>query len=54
MIWFSVRQETANVFGPQQVNRDPGLNIPEMHPWPWDGHYKSILLPTDEEIIGSS
>jgi hypothetical protein len=22
--------------------------------WPWDGHYKSILLPADEEIIGSS
>jgi hypothetical protein len=21
--------------------------------WPWDGHYKSILLPADEEIIGS-
>jgi hypothetical protein len=24
-----------------------------MHPWSWDGHYKSILLPADEEIIGS-
>jgi hypothetical protein len=24
-----------------------------MHPWPWDGHYKSILLPADEEIMGS-
>jgi hypothetical protein len=22
-----------------------------MQPWPWDGHYKSILLPADEEII---
>jgi hypothetical protein len=22
--------------------------------WPWDGHYKSILLPADEEIMGSS
>ena len=22
--------------------------------WPWDGHYKSILLLADEEIIGSS
>jgi hypothetical protein len=21
--------------------------------WPWDGHYKSILLPADEEIMGS-
>jgi hypothetical protein len=21
--------------------------------WPWDGHYKSILRPADEEIIGS-
>jgi hypothetical protein len=20
---------------------------------PWDGHYKSILLPADEEIMGS-
>jgi hypothetical protein len=19
--------------------------------WPWDGHYKSILLPADKEII---
>jgi hypothetical protein len=22
--------------------------------WPWDGHYKSIFLPADEEIMGSS
>jgi hypothetical protein len=22
--------------------------------WPWDGHHKSILLPADEEIMGSS
>jgi hypothetical protein len=21
--------------------------------WPWDSHYKSILLPADEEIMGS-
>jgi hypothetical protein len=21
--------------------------------WPWDGHYKSILFPADEEIMGS-
>jgi hypothetical protein len=28
MIWFSVRQETAYVFGSRQVNRDPELNIP--------------------------
>jgi hypothetical protein len=25
MIWFSVRQEAADVFGPRQVSRDPGL-----------------------------
>jgi hypothetical protein len=27
MIWFSVRQETAYVFGPRLVKRDPGLGI---------------------------
>jgi hypothetical protein len=26
-IWFSLRQETACVFGPRQVNRDQGLGI---------------------------
>jgi hypothetical protein len=30
------------------------LGIPQMQPWPWDGHYKNILLPADEEIVGSS
>jgi hypothetical protein len=33
----SVRQETAYVFGPRQVNRDPGLGVPLMQPlclWP--------------------
>jgi hypothetical protein len=51
MIWFSVRQKTSYVFGPRQVNRDPGflkfiLGLGM-------AIYKSIL-PADEEIIGSS
>jgi hypothetical protein len=66
MIWFSVlRQETAYyVFGPRQVNRDPGLLLVTLGV----GHTLKnaslllgmaiikacILLPADEEIIGSS
>jgi hypothetical protein len=80
MIWFSVlRQETAYyVFGPRQVNRDPGLLLVTLgglfRPTtalptpPVVGHTLKnaslllgmaiikacILLPADEEIIGSS
>jgi hypothetical protein len=44
---FMVRRIDDLVLGPRQVNRDPGLGIPYMQRWPWDGHYKNILLPAD-------
>jgi hypothetical protein len=53
--------ETTYVFGPRKVNRDPGLGIQGSGvgntlnaSLALDTHYKSILLPADEEIIGSS
>jgi hypothetical protein len=54
MIWFSVHQETAYVFGPRQVKQGSGvghtLNASLALGY---GHYKSILFPADEEITGS-
>jgi hypothetical protein len=50
----SVRQETTNVFCPRQVNRDPGWAYLKCIFDLGMAIIKSILLPADEDIIGSS